>query len=180
MFLPFFLYLAVQVCGCSLEGSMTQLCDRYTGQCQCHPGAFGRHCDACKVGNWGFPTCRPCQCNGYADECDQRTGTCIRCRGNTGGDKCERWYLKLRTNNSDSHIFLKNVDVACIRKWTRKIWTIINLSLGVLMATMVIQLLDFAIHVLVPMGPTADITLLQLVTRTSKADKSSATAIRVT
>lgn len=56
----------------------------------------------------------------------------------------------------------------------------INLSLGVLMATMEIQLLDFAIHVLVPMGPTVDVTLLQLVTRTSKADKSSATAIRVT
>uniref|UniRef100_A0A3B3YPJ9 Laminin subunit beta-2 n=1 Tax=Poecilia mexicana TaxID=48701 RepID=A0A3B3YPJ9_9TELE len=78
-------------CECSSEGSVTRLCDKYTGQCQCRPGAFGQRCDGCQAGHWGFPSCRPCQCNGHANHCDQRSGVCINCRDNTGGDSCDRW-----------------------------------------------------------------------------------------
>ena len=54
------------------------------------------------------------------------------------------------------------------------------LSLGVRTATMATQTLDCAIRALVLVGPTVDDTLLLTVTRTTKANKSSATASRVT
>uniref|UniRef100_A0A8C2YYV5 Si:ch211-241e1.3 n=1 Tax=Cyclopterus lumpus TaxID=8103 RepID=A0A8C2YYV5_CYCLU len=34
--------------------------------------------------------CVPCECNGLADECEERTGKCLSCQFNTAGDRCER------------------------------------------------------------------------------------------
>ncbi|XP_016138633.1 laminin subunit beta-2-like [Sinocyclocheilus grahami] len=76
----------IQICECSLEGSQSRFCDQYSGQCLCRAGAFGQRCDGCQVGHWGFPNCMPCECNGHADECHQRTGACPRC------DECAPGY----------------------------------------------------------------------------------------
>lgn len=48
---------------------------------------------SCDVGFYGNPvtpggTCQRCPCNGGA--CDQETGRCLECRGNTEGWKCDR------------------------------------------------------------------------------------------
>jgi methyl-accepting chemotaxis protein len=77
------------LCSCSNAGSLNNNCDQTTGQCSCVANAHGRQCDECQRGYFGFPTCRRCECNGRADECDD-LGRCTSCRDFTGGMHCER------------------------------------------------------------------------------------------
>ncbi|XP_078049382.1 wing blister isoform X1 [Augochlora pura] len=60
---------------------------------QCPPGYTGDHCESCDIGYFGNPlvprgTCEPCTCGG--GPCDQETGRCLECRGNTEGWKCDK------------------------------------------------------------------------------------------
>ncbi|CAB1333779.1 unnamed protein product, partial [Coregonus sp. 'balchen'] len=77
-------------CECSPTGSVNAFCHEATGQCECVPGASGRQCAHCLPGYWGFPQCRPCQCNGNSDYCHPQTGECQGCRAFTTGHMCER------------------------------------------------------------------------------------------
>ncbi len=58
------------------------------------------HCDQCQLNFWKFPTCEPCECNGFADYCNQTTGECINCKHHTYGYNCEK-YIKNNTHNKD-------------------------------------------------------------------------------
>ncbi|XP_055974528.1 laminin subunit beta-4 [Sorex fumeus] len=77
-------------CHCHPQGSKSTVCDQITGQCSCHREVTGHHCDQCLAGYFGFPNCRPCLCNGFAELCDPETGFCINCKGLTAGRNCER------------------------------------------------------------------------------------------
>ncbi|XP_036801753.1 laminin subunit beta-1-like [Oncorhynchus mykiss] len=43
-----------------------------------------------RPGQWGFPGCRPCQCNGHADGCNPQTRECQACRDYTDEQLCGR------------------------------------------------------------------------------------------
>ncbi|KAM9349369.1 laminin subunit alpha-3-like [Symphorus nematophorus] len=64
--------------------------------CSCPPEYTGDSCEKCAPGfyrdNSGpfLGNCVPCECNGLANECDQKTGKCLDCKYNTAGDRCER------------------------------------------------------------------------------------------
>ncbi|XP_037624052.1 laminin subunit beta-1a [Sebastes umbrosus] len=79
-----------RACACDPQGSQSSFCDQLTGQCVCVLGAYGRQCDRCLPGHWGFPACRPCSCNGHADDCEPSTGRCINCRDHSTGHTCDR------------------------------------------------------------------------------------------
>ncbi|KAK0144068.1 Laminin subunit beta-4 [Merluccius polli] len=79
-----------QPCACDPRGSLSEMCDQVRGQCPCRREVAGRSCDRCQPGYWGFPLCRPCECNGLAELCDADTGTCLHCREHSTGDSCER------------------------------------------------------------------------------------------
>uniref|UniRef100_A0A8C1TXX4 Laminin, alpha 4 n=1 Tax=Cyprinus carpio TaxID=7962 RepID=A0A8C1TXX4_CYPCA len=64
-------------------------------------GYAGHYCERCAPGFYGNPmelgnSCKKCDCNGNSDpnlifnECNNVTGQCLNCWGNTSGDNCER------------------------------------------------------------------------------------------
>jgi len=85
-----FICFRSSACNCHEYGAQDRFCDARTGQCNCISNVGQRICDSCQDGHWGFPRCRPCQCNGNADTCDDLTGHCIGCRDFTGGEYCDK------------------------------------------------------------------------------------------
>ncbi|XP_042077269.1 laminin subunit alpha-3-like [Haplochromis burtoni] len=56
-------------------------------------GAVTQKCSSGFYREWAGPNrgqCVPCSCNGLSDECDERTGNCVKCQFDTAGNRCER------------------------------------------------------------------------------------------
>ena len=76
-------------CLCHPNGSQTATqCNENTCECQCKDNIVGDHCTQCKVGFYGFPDCRPCECSD-GSVCDEMTGQCV-CAPNVRGKNCDR------------------------------------------------------------------------------------------
>ncbi|KAK0081679.1 hypothetical protein PV325_011758 [Microctonus aethiopoides] len=79
-------------CACT-PGSMKSQCDT-SGQCPCRVGFDGLRCDQCATGYYGYPRCRPCNCNSDGTlqcpkglcHCDHN-GQCP-CKENVIGRQC--------------------------------------------------------------------------------------------
>uniref|UniRef100_A0A3Q2VJ13 Laminin, alpha 5 n=1 Tax=Haplochromis burtoni TaxID=8153 RepID=A0A3Q2VJ13_HAPBU len=86
-----------EVCNCSHAGIIAPdvSCDTLSGQCRCQNNIVGRQCDRCAPGFYGYPNCRPCDCNeaGAEEEvCDPSTGQCL-CKSvmfNVQGPRCDQ------------------------------------------------------------------------------------------
>uniref|UniRef100_A0A673CW12 Basement membrane-specific heparan sulfate proteoglycan core protein n=1 Tax=Sphaeramia orbicularis TaxID=375764 RepID=A0A673CW12_9TELE len=81
-----------QPCQCHINGSVSEVCNKETGQCPCRENVVGRQCDECTT--HGITTggvCEPCHCNSFGSksfDCDE-TGQC-RCQPGVTGPKCDR------------------------------------------------------------------------------------------
>uniref|UniRef100_A0AAQ6AMH3 Laminin subunit alpha-5 n=1 Tax=Amphiprion ocellaris TaxID=80972 RepID=A0AAQ6AMH3_AMPOC len=83
-----------EICNCSRPGVVSPdvTCDTQTGQCRCKNNIVGRQCDRCAPGFYGYPNCRPCDCNEAGTEeevCDSFTGQCL-CKENVQGSRCDQ------------------------------------------------------------------------------------------
>ncbi|XP_051961295.1 laminin subunit alpha-5-like [Xyrauchen texanus] len=86
-----------EMCNCSRPGvtSLDISCDTHNGQCRCKNNIVGRQCDRCAPGFYGYPNCRPCDCNEAGTEinvCDSVTGHCL-CKENVEGSRCDQCKL---------------------------------------------------------------------------------------
>ncbi|KAI3364158.1 hypothetical protein L3Q82_010974 [Scortum barcoo] len=83
-----------QSCQCHTNGSISDVCHKETGQCQCRRNVVGRQCDECMPQTHGLTTggvCVPCHCNSFGSksfDCNEN-GQC-RCQPGVTGPKCDR------------------------------------------------------------------------------------------
>ncbi|XP_013408769.1 laminin subunit alpha isoform X2 [Lingula anatina] len=81
---------ACRPCNCDLKFS-TGDCEEGTGICKCRPEYTGINCDSCAKGYYGYPNCRPCDCNINGTEgevCEVGGGQCP-CKPNYSGIYCD-------------------------------------------------------------------------------------------
>ncbi|XP_064196122.1 laminin subunit alpha-2 isoform X2 [Anguilla rostrata] len=82
-----------QPCQCHSNGSISEVCERETGQCQCRQHVVGRRCDECMPNCWWDAeqqVCMPCSCSAVgavSQRCDLE-GRCI-CKPGFVGRHCD-------------------------------------------------------------------------------------------
>lgn len=83
-----------QPCHCNVNGSVSEVCHKKTGQCECKPNVQGWRCDECKRETFGLQSgrgCIPCNCNSFGSksfDCEDN-GQCW-CQPGVMGKKCDR------------------------------------------------------------------------------------------
>ncbi|GFT24269.1 laminin subunit alpha [Trichonephila clavipes] len=78
-------------CNCDLSFS-TGNCADGNGLCECRPEFLPPRCDQCNIGYYGYPYCKPCDCNAngtLGNVCEVGGGQCP-CKPNYGGLNCDR------------------------------------------------------------------------------------------
>ncbi|KAM5206303.1 usherin isoform 2-T2 [Hipposideros larvatus] len=95
-------------CRCHLHGSVNELCDPLTGQCECKNKVEGLQCDTCREHFYGLDIagCKACDCDTAGSlpgtVCDAGTGQC-HCKPSVGGRQCNECldgYVSQQQNDS--------------------------------------------------------------------------------
>ncbi|XP_071964129.1 laminin subunit alpha-1-like [Antedon mediterranea] len=94
-----------QACQCDVVGSISHICNRFTGACLCKPFVTGPNCDSCQPGffNVSNTGCLSCQCNNIGSvhsRCDGVTGQCF-CKPGVSGihcDQCDAGFYSFTSN----------------------------------------------------------------------------------
>ncbi|KAK5616507.1 hypothetical protein CRENBAI_009395 [Crenichthys baileyi] len=82
-----------QPCQCHINGSVSEVCNKENGQCQCRENVVGQKCDKCMPNCWWdseLQECMSCRCSPYgsiSQSCDTE-GRCI-CRPGFMGRRCD-------------------------------------------------------------------------------------------
>lgn len=108
-------------CECNFFYS-TGNCAEGTGQCECRPEFTPPDCSSCSFGYFGYPNCRPCECNlngtdGYY--CEAIGGQCP-CKSNYAGVFC----------NECAEKFYNFPE--CLRKYLVQLWLLFLLLTNIL------------------------------------------------
>ncbi|MBN3302050.1 LAMB1 protein, partial [Amia calva] len=79
-------------CQCDPQGSLSTVCDKVGGYCQCKSNVVGQHCDHCAPGTYGFGPygCSACDCHSQgsvSNLCDPVSGQC-QCQHGATGRQC--------------------------------------------------------------------------------------------
>ena len=56
----------ISACSCSSEGSISAICDRESGKCNCLSNIVGMNCSECAENYWDLSSgdgCKECSCN---------------------------------------------------------------------------------------------------------------------
>ncbi|XP_072533209.1 laminin subunit alpha-2 isoform X2 [Salminus brasiliensis] len=81
-----------QLCRCNINGSVSEVCNKQNGQCECRQKVIGRQCDECMPETHMLAGgCVPCNCNSFGSksfDCGEN-GQC-RCQPGVTGQKCDR------------------------------------------------------------------------------------------
>lgn len=88
--LLYLICLVSLACQCD-EFFSTGNCAEGSGQCECRPQYLSPLCDQCSFGYYGYPQCKPCDCNinGTRDQiCEVGGGQCP-CKYNYAGNNCD-------------------------------------------------------------------------------------------
>ncbi|KAM6915637.1 laminin subunit alpha-2 isoform 2-T2 [Xenentodon cancila] len=81
-------------CQCHTNGSVSEVCDKQSGQCRCKENTVGRQCNKCMPNRWWDAErlgCMPCRCSprgSISQRCDTE-GRCI-CRPGFMGRRCDQ------------------------------------------------------------------------------------------
>uniref|UniRef100_A0A0N4ZAS5 Attractin n=1 Tax=Parastrongyloides trichosuri TaxID=131310 RepID=A0A0N4ZAS5_PARTI len=79
----------------SSSTSLTTLSSVIQAKCgECSNQTIGEHCERCAPGFFGDArnggSCQKCECNGQADKCNHKTGSCYCTTKGVTGDRCDR------------------------------------------------------------------------------------------